>query len=136
MPAAKDNDRTYLREAERSALQAILEEWNNKPDKKSRDAFVSGIAVPQIQQLNEQEFGPEVISKDKVAKVQWEKRVSVSHWTSVFAWDLHFPAGCLHLVQEPQAIQGSAGLQNGKEDPSPAGCRKGQGDRDRRANTD
>ena len=79
MPAKKGNDRIYLREEERAVLQSMLQEWNGKPNKKTRDAFVSGVAVPKIQELNDKEYGPEIISKNKVAKVQWEKRVSVCH---------------------------------------------------------
>jgi len=76
MPAT---ERIYLREEERSFLQSVLQEWTNQPDKKARDAFVSGSVLPTIQQLNAQEYGPEIISINKVAKVQWERRTAVSH---------------------------------------------------------
>lgn len=75
---SKESDRTYLRQEERTALQLLLQDWANQPDKKSKDAFVSGTALPRIQQLNATEFGPDMISTNKVAKVNWEKRVSVS----------------------------------------------------------
>jgi hypothetical protein len=78
MPATKKTDRIYLREEETTILQSLLQEWSDKPDKKSKDAFVSGTAVPKIQAMNNKDYGPEVISTNKVAKVQWEKRVSVS----------------------------------------------------------
>jgi len=77
MPASKGNDRTYLREEERAVLQSLLQEWSSKPDKKTRDAFVSGVVVPKIQELNLQEYGSGIISTNKVARVQWEKRVLV-----------------------------------------------------------
>jgi hypothetical protein len=43
----------------------------------------------------------------------------------------HLLLGGLHLVQKSQTIQGQAGLQAGKEDPTAAGRGQGQGDRDR-----
>jgi hypothetical protein len=84
MSSTKKTDRIYLREEETTVLQSLLQEWSDKPDKKSRDAFVSGTAVPKIQSLNLKEYGPDVISTSKVAKVQWEKRVSVSSFKFFF----------------------------------------------------
>ena len=78
MPANKKTERIYLREDETTVLQSLLQEWSDKPDKKTRDAFVSGTAIPRIQAVNGKDYGPEAISTNKVAKVQWEKRVSVS----------------------------------------------------------
>lgn len=85
----KESDRTYLRQEEKAALQLMLQEWVNQPDKKSRDAFVSRTALPKIQELNADEFRPEVMDKNKVVRVQWEKRVSVSWLSSVCC--LHIP---------------------------------------------
>ena len=78
MPANKETERIYLREEERSFLQSLLQEWTGQPDKKARDAFVSGSVLPRIQEMNEKEFGPDIISANQVAKVQWEKRTNVS----------------------------------------------------------
>jgi hypothetical protein len=85
MSASKKNDRIYLRDEETKVLQSLLQEWSDKADKKTRDAFVSGTAVPKIQDLNVTEYGPDMISTNKVAKVQWEKRVSVSHFKAPFS---------------------------------------------------
>lgn len=71
-------DRLYLQEHETTYLRSILQEWNEKSDKQTRDAFVTNSVLPQIQNLNVKECGPELISKDKVAKVKWEARISVS----------------------------------------------------------
>ena len=60
MPATKKTDRIYLREEETTILQSLLQEWSDKPDKKSKDAFVSGTAVPKIQAMNNKDYGPEV----------------------------------------------------------------------------
>ena len=60
MPTAKTTNRIYLREDETTVLQGLLQEWSDKPDKKSRDAFVSGVVIPQIQALNAKDYGPEV----------------------------------------------------------------------------
>ena len=84
MSASKKNDRIYLREEETKVLQSLLQEWSDKTDKKNRDAFVSGTALPKIQDQNAKEYGPEGISTNKVAKVQWEKRVTVSHFKAPF----------------------------------------------------
>lgn len=78
MSPSKNTDRIYLREDETTVLQSLLKEWSDKPDKKSRDAFVSGTVVPNIQSLNLKDYGPDIISTSKVAKVQWDRRVTVS----------------------------------------------------------
>lgn len=70
MSASKKIDRIYFREDETTVLKSLLQEWSDKRDTKSRDAFVSGTAVPKIQALNVKDYGPEVISTSKVAKVQ------------------------------------------------------------------
>lgn len=70
MPATKDSERIYLREEEWSFLQSMLQEWTNLPDKKARDAFVSGSVLPRIQELNGQEYASDIISINKVAKMQ------------------------------------------------------------------
>lgn len=71
-------NRIYLTGEEKNILQSLLKEWSAKADKKKRDTFVSAEAVPKIQQLNLKEYGPDIISKDKVARVKWEQRVAVS----------------------------------------------------------
>jgi hypothetical protein len=129
MSATKKTDRIYLRDDETKVLQSFLQEWSAKSDKKTRDAFVSGTAVPKIQGLNLKEYGPDVISTNKVAKVRWEKRVTVSHLRLFFGIfkDLALMLGGLHMVYKSQAVQGQAGVQARKKDPTPAGCRKGEG---------
>lgn len=78
-------NRTYLTVDEKDVLESLLKEWSAKADKKERDAFVSAEALPKIQLLNLKEFGPEVISTDKVAKVKWEQRVAVSGYVELFS---------------------------------------------------
>jgi hypothetical protein len=78
MPHQKTKDRTYLTEDEKNVLGPLLEDWNGKPNKKARDAFISAEAIPKIQQLNLSKFGPDVISKDKAARALWERRIQVS----------------------------------------------------------
>jgi len=78
MSNPKSKERTYLTEDEKKILLLLLEEWNEKPNKKARDAFISSDALPKIQQLNLPKYGPDIISKDKAAKVLWEKRIQVS----------------------------------------------------------
>jgi hypothetical protein len=75
---ANKSDRTYLTEEEVQVLEQRLTEWNDKADKKSREAFVIGEILPLIQQLNMEKFGPEMLEKDKAAKILWEKRIKVS----------------------------------------------------------
>jgi hypothetical protein len=114
MSATKKTERIYLRNEETQVLQSLLQEWADKTDKKSKDAFVSGTAVPKIQGLNAKEYGPTVISTNKVAKVQWEKRVSVSHFRSFclrLCKCIVLLLGGLYLVQKSQTFQGQAGLQ-------------------------
>ena len=65
-----------------------MADWVARPDKKSRDAFISSEVVPLIQQLNMDEYGPEHISKDKVMKELWERRIQVCG--HVFAKKNHF----------------------------------------------
>lgn len=78
MPSNRQKkDRIFLTDEERTILRSLLPEWNGKGNKKSRDAFVSSEAIPQIQQLNLDQYGPEVVSRDKPAKVLWEKRMQV-----------------------------------------------------------
>ena len=78
MSTSKTNNRIYLRQEETDILQSLLGEWYEKPDKTARDAFVMGTVLPQIQQLDLQEYGPDIISTSKAAKVKWEARISVS----------------------------------------------------------
>jgi len=78
MPKTKGTkQKIYLSEEEKTVLRGLLEEWNSHKDKKSRDAFVSAEALPKIQDLNLAQFGPNIISTDKVAKSLWEARVQV-----------------------------------------------------------
>ena len=79
MSMNQKQDRNYLREDETALLQSLLQKWHEKPDKNTRDAFVTGTVLPQLQQLNLKEYGVDIISTDKVAKVRWEGRISVSH---------------------------------------------------------
>ena len=60
MPAIKESERIYLREEERSFLQSMLQERTDQLDKKSWNAFVSGSVLPRIQELNGQEYGPDI----------------------------------------------------------------------------
>jgi hypothetical protein len=80
----KNTERTYLEQEEIQFLQDSLEEWNGKSDKKARDAFVVATVLPKIQQMNLEKFGPENLSKDKSAKLLWERRIMVSHWLLAF----------------------------------------------------
>jgi hypothetical protein len=77
MAKSKTKERVYLSEEEKTILAGLLEEWNRQPGKKSRDSFVSAEALPKIQQLNLSKFGPDIISKDREAKITWERRVQV-----------------------------------------------------------
>jgi len=72
MAKNKAKQRVYLNDEEKKVLESLLGEWNSKPDKKTHDSFISSEVLPKIQQLN-----PEVISRDKEAKMVWEDRVQV-----------------------------------------------------------
>jgi len=110
-------EKIYLNEEEKKILGSLLEEWNSKPDKKARDSFISGEALPRIQQLDLIKFRPDVISKDKGAKVKWEKRVQVRYPTFSVRDPSHKTIqGGLYLVQKQQALQGPSGIQAGKKD--------------------
>lgn len=78
MPKTKAKQRVYLSEEEKKLLAGLLEEWNSKTDKKSRDNFISAEALPKIQALNMSQYGPDIISTDKAAKLRWENRIQVS----------------------------------------------------------
>lgn len=71
------SEKTYLTEEEIKVLEEHLTEWNEKPDKKSREAFVVSSILPLVQQVQIEKFGAEKISKDKEAKMLWEKRIKV-----------------------------------------------------------
>ena len=75
---ATSDGRVYLTDEEKEVLKANLDEWNEKPDKKSRDAFLASEILPNIQALNMEKYGPASISKDKEAKLLWEARIKVS----------------------------------------------------------
>jgi hypothetical protein len=91
-------ERVYLTDEEKKVLAGLLNEWNEKPDKKSRDAFVSSEALPKIQQLNISKYGSDIISKDKAAKMLWECRIQVSF--SAFHMHTFYieTIGCPYLV--------------------------------------
>jgi hypothetical protein len=74
-------ERIYLTEEEKNILAGLLDEWNNKPDKKARDGFIALEALPRIQALDLGSYGPEIVSTDKGAKTKWEKRVQVRFLT-------------------------------------------------------
>jgi len=76
----KAGERTYLDSEEIRILEELLEEWNGQPDKKSREAFVVASILPKVQQINLEKFGPDNLSKDKSAKVLWERRITVCHF--------------------------------------------------------
>ena len=78
MSTGKSSNRTYLRQDETTVLQSLLQEWHEQQDKPTRDAFVTRKILPQIQQLNLEDCGPDIISTSKAAKVKWEARISVS----------------------------------------------------------
>jgi len=78
MSSEMKKDRTYLTEEEKKILLDLLDNWNELPNKKARDAYISAEALPKIQLLNSTKFGPEIISKDKAAKALWERRIQVS----------------------------------------------------------
>lgn len=73
----KSTGRVYLRDEEKNVLAGSLQEWNSKPNKKERDAYISGTVLPMIQELNLSECGPNVISINKTARLSWEGRVQV-----------------------------------------------------------
>jgi hypothetical protein len=77
-PKRKVPGRIYLKEDETRILETYLGEWNEKPDKRSRDAYVVSDVLPKVQALDLERFGPELLSKDKQAKQLWENRVKVS----------------------------------------------------------
>jgi hypothetical protein len=77
MPKTKTKQRVYLGEEEKQVLAGLLEEWNSKPDKKARDAFISAEALPKIQELDMTKYGPTIIATDKAAKLMWEARIQV-----------------------------------------------------------
>jgi hypothetical protein len=77
MAKNKAKQRVYLNDEEKKVLASLLDEWNGKPDKKTCDSFISSEVLPKIQQLNMLRYGPEVISRDKEAKMVWEGRVQV-----------------------------------------------------------
>jgi hypothetical protein len=74
----KTKERVFLTEEEKKILQSHLQEWDSKPDKTSRDAYLSSVVLPLIQQLHPDKYGPEVVSRNKEQKVLWERRAQVS----------------------------------------------------------
>lgn len=74
----KTKDRVYLTEEEKKVLQAHLDDWDSKPDKTSREAFLCSEVLPKIQQLNPDKYGPDVVSRNKEHKILWERRAEGS----------------------------------------------------------
>ena len=56
----------------------MLAEWCSKPDKKTRDTFITAEVLPKLQALNLDNYGPAVIERDKAAKILWERCIQVS----------------------------------------------------------
>ena len=96
----KTSDRTYLNPPEIKLLEESLAEWNDQPDKKSRDAFVVASVLPKIQEMNMEMFGPEKLSKDKEAKVLWERRITVSCQSSLLLTSDNLFTGNSWMVQK------------------------------------
>ena len=71
--------RCYLTQEEKDVLRQMLPIWSNMTDKKSRQAYILTTVASKIQEMNAQQFGPEIISRDKEAKTLWEKRLQVHH---------------------------------------------------------
>jgi len=69
--------RCYLTQEEKDVLRQMLPVWSNMTDKKSREAYILTTVATKIQQMNLQQFGLEVISRDKKAKTLWDKRLQV-----------------------------------------------------------
>ena len=49
-------------------------------DKKSQEAYILTTVVSKIQDMNLQQFGPEIISREKEAKTLWEKKLQVKDY--------------------------------------------------------
>ena len=77
---SKTKERVYLTEEEKKVLQLHLEEWDSKPDKTSRDAFLVSEVLSKIQQLNPNKYGPDIVSRNKELKLLWERRAEVSEY--------------------------------------------------------
>jgi hypothetical protein len=78
--------RIYLTNAEKDLLQQYLPTWSKKDDKRSREAYLLSTVIPGIQEINLQQFSPEIISRDKEAKKLWERRIEVpSAFTSMIS---------------------------------------------------
>ena len=67
--------RIYLTNAEKDILLEYMPTWSQKEDKRSREAYILSTVIPRIQELNQQQFGVEIISRDKEAKKLWERRI-------------------------------------------------------------
>jgi len=115
------SERIYLEGEEIKVLQDSLDEWNGKPDKKSRDAFVVAAVLPKIQQLNLDRFGPENLTKDKSAKILWERRIKVSSISCLLDISIShiFFSGNPGLVQKQYTIQEQSRLPFRKKDSAP-----------------
>jgi hypothetical protein len=74
---SKTKERVYLTEEEKKVLQCQLDDWDSKPDKTSRDAFLASDVLPKIQQLNPEKYGPDIVSRNKEQKLLWERRAEV-----------------------------------------------------------
>jgi hypothetical protein len=71
MPSSNHN---YLKDLEREILKNHLGLWVEKQDKKARDAYVLAEVLPEIQALDPDQFGPQMLSTDKQAKELWRGR--------------------------------------------------------------
>ena len=74
----QSREKCYLLPEEKDILRQMLDEWYSKPDKKTRDTYVTAQVLPKLQALNMDKYGPDVIEKDKEAKILWERRIQVS----------------------------------------------------------
>lgn len=67
----------YLLPEEKDILREMLADWCSQPDKKTRDTLITSQVLPKLQALNMDKYGPDVIERDKEAKILWERRIQV-----------------------------------------------------------
>jgi len=77
-PTKNIRPKCYLLPGEKDILQGMLAEWCSKPDKKTRDAFITAEVLPKLQALNLDKYGPAVIERDKEVKILWKRQIQVS----------------------------------------------------------
>jgi hypothetical protein len=73
----KSKDRVYLTEEEKAILREHVAEWNQKPDKMTRHAYIASEILPKIQELDSEKFGPDRLAWDKEAKALFDRRIKV-----------------------------------------------------------